>query len=108
MVRFAARAEQMAPQPLAASPGNVRRAMHYLDRTDVARLSARVRDSLAPGGDCLLVHWTGETEYPLSGDEAAERFIAAASDFAAVTRQERSERYRLDLLRVVGEARTPP
>lgn len=81
--------------------------VYYLDPTDVARLAARVRDSLAPGGDCLLVHWTGETNYPLSGDEAAERFIDAASPFAAVTRQERSERYRLDLLRAATGARTP-
>lgn len=73
--------------------------VYYLNRTDVPRLAARVRDALAPGGDCVLVHWTGDTDYPLSGDEAAERFIAAASGFASVTRQERSERYRLDLLR---------
>jgi SAM-dependent methyltransferase len=78
--------------------------VYYLNRADVARLAERVRGSLAPGGDCLLVHWTGDTDYPLSGDEAAERFIAAASPFAAVTRQERSGRYRLDLLR----AGSPP
>ena len=79
--------------------------VYYLDRADVARLAERVRASLAPGGDCLLVHWTGDTDYPLSGDDAAECFIAAAFLFAAVTRQERSERYRLDLLR--AESPTP-
>jgi SAM-dependent methyltransferase len=73
--------------------------VYYFDRADVARLAERVRGTLAPGGDCLLVHWTGDTDYPLSGDDAAESFIAAASRFASVTRQERSERYRLDLLR---------
>lgn len=78
--------------------------VYYLDRADVARLASRMEASLAPDGDCLLVHWTGETDYPLSGDEAAEAFIAAASGFAAVTRQERSGRYRLDLLRRVGAA----
>lgn len=78
--------------------------VYYLDRTDVARLTGLMRRSLAPGGDCLLVHWTGETDYPLSGDDAAECFIAAARPFVAVTRQERSERYRLDLLRAAGAA----
>jgi SAM-dependent methyltransferase len=73
--------------------------VYYLDAADVACLAARVGASLAPGGDALLVHWTGETDYPLSGDEAAERFIAAAAPFAAVMRQRRSERYRLDLIR---------
>jgi SAM-dependent methyltransferase len=72
--------------------------VYYLDAMDVARLAARIGAGLAPGGDVLLVHWTGETDYPLSGDEATERFIAAAS-FADVTRQDRTARYRLDLLR---------
>lgn len=85
--------------------------VYYLDRADVARLAARVGGALAPGGDCLLVHWTGATDYPLSGDEAAECFIAAASGFADITRQERSGRYRLDLLRAVAvdpAAAAPP
>lgn len=82
--------------------------IYYLDRADVSHLAARMGGTLAPGGDCLLVHWTGETDYPLSGDEAAERFIAAASGFATVTWQERSERYRLDLLRAGGTGPVPP
>ena len=56
--------------------------VYYFDRPDVARLADRVRDTLAPGGDCLLVHWIGDTDYPLSGDDAAECFIEAASGFA--------------------------
>ena len=72
--------------------------VYYLDAMDVTRLAAHVGASLAPGGDVLLVHWTGETNYPLSGDEAAECFIAAAP-FADIMRQGRTERYRLDLLR---------
>ena len=54
--------------------------------------------SLAPGGEVLLVHWTGATDYPLSGDAATEAVLAAAP-FAAVMRQSRAEQYRLDLLR---------
>ncbi len=73
--------------------------IYYLDAADVVRLAERVGTSLAPDGDVLLVHWTGETDYPLSGDEAAERFIAATAPFALVTWQSRAERYRLDLLR---------
>lgn len=76
--------------------------VYYLDRADVWRLAARVGGSLAPNGDCLLVHWTGDTDYPLSGDEAAECFLEAAAPFASVSRRERSERYRLDLLRAAG------
>jgi cyclopropane fatty-acyl-phospholipid synthase-like methyltransferase len=73
--------------------------VYYLDAADVAQLAARVGASLAPGGEVLLVHWIGETDYPLSGDEAAERFIRAAGGFARAVLQERAECYRLDLLR---------
>ncbi|KAB1070219.1 class I SAM-dependent DNA methyltransferase [Methylobacterium planeticum] len=79
--------------------------VYYLDAADVGRLVARVRGALEPGGDIVLVHWTGETDYPLSGDEAAELFIAGNRDFAGadafatLERQDRAERYRLDVLR---------
>ncbi|MEN0077090.1 MAG: SAM-dependent methyltransferase [Paracraurococcus sp.] len=71
--------------------------VYYLDTTDLARLASRVAGALHPGGEALLVHWTGETDYPLSGDAAAEGFIAAAG--LPVIRQQRAEAYRLDLLR---------
>jgi hypothetical protein len=45
------------------------------------------------------VHWTGPTDYPLSGDEAAELFIAGVAPFMQVRRQDRTADYRLDLLR---------
>ena len=76
--------------------------VYYLDAADVVRLARHVGGTLAPGGEVLLVHWTGETDYPLSGDEAAERFIAAAAGFAAIARQDRAEGYRLDLLRAAA------
>ncbi len=44
--------------------------VYYLSRHDVGRLAARVTRSLAKDGSVILVHWTGETNYPLSGDEA--------------------------------------
>ncbi|MDO9502667.1 SAM-dependent methyltransferase [Falsiroseomonas sp.] len=73
--------------------------LYYLDRDDLHRLAARTAASLAPGGDILLVHWTGKTDYPLTGDAAAEAFCAALSSQAEVTWQNRADRYRLDLLR---------
>ncbi len=73
--------------------------VYYLTAADVGLLAARVRAALRPGGDVLLVHWTGETDYPLAGDAAAELFIASAGPGVGVLRQARHERYRLDLLR---------
>ena len=54
--------------------------VYYLAPDDVAALAARVRDTLALGGDLVLVHWTGETDYPLSGDEAAELLLREAGE----------------------------
>lgn len=72
--------------------------VYYLAAPDVARLAVRVGGSVRPGSDILLVHWTGETDYPLTGDEAAELFIRDASGYARVVRQDRAESYRLDVL----------
>ncbi|NKE48006.1 methyltransferase domain-containing protein [Roseomonas frigidaquae] len=73
--------------------------LYYLDQDDLARLALRVAESLAPEADILLVHWTGETDYPLTGDAAAEAFCTALSHRADVTWRSRADRYRLDLLR---------
>jgi hypothetical protein len=62
------------------------------------RLADRVAESTTPGSDILLVHWTGLTDYPLSGDEAAEIFIAAIESRASLQRGDRSGEFRLDLL----------
>ncbi|MCJ2082808.1 SAM-dependent methyltransferase [Methylobacterium sp. J-090] len=71
---------------------------YYLDRPDLARLVKRVEGALIPGADIVLVHWLGETHYPLSGDEAAEGFIEGARGFAHVVKQSRTAEYRLDVL----------
>ena len=78
--------------------------VYYLDADDVVSLVDRVRGSLLPGGSVVLVHWTGETHYPLTGDEAAGRFIDGARAFLRVRGQTRSEKYRLDVLVGHGEA----
>ena len=73
--------------------------VYYLDAADVGRLVKRVRGSLRPGGDAVLVHWTGETHYPLTGDEAAELFTEEAAAFMTVVTRSRTAEYRLDVLR---------
>ncbi|WP_395666076.1 class I SAM-dependent DNA methyltransferase [Methylocella sp.] len=72
--------------------------VYYFDRAGVARLAARVRDALAPQGQILLVHWLGETDYPLGADEAVTAFLEASRDFAAPLLRRRQPEYRLDLL----------
>jgi 2-polyprenyl-3-methyl-5-hydroxy-6-metoxy-1,4-benzoquinol methylase len=72
--------------------------VYYLSADDVARLAGRVRAALTPHGDVVLVHWTGETNYPLTGDEAAELFIARVEETAKVVRRDRHRDFRLDVL----------
>ena len=72
--------------------------VYYLSRDDVARLAARVTSSLARGGSVILVHWTGPTNYPLSGDEAAALFIERIGPTCVVERADRYAEFRLDVL----------
>ncbi|WP_237480096.1 SAM-dependent methyltransferase [Lichenibacterium dinghuense] len=71
----------------------------YLGADDVVALAGRVVGSLEPGGDVVLVHWVGKKRGAPSGDEASDRFVAAAGGAAAVLRAERNADYRLDVLR---------
>jgi trans-aconitate methyltransferase len=69
--------------------------LYYLQAPDIALLATQLSEC-APEAGMILVHWTGETNYPLSGDEAAERFIAASG--AHTPRTYRAPKYRLDVL----------
>jgi hypothetical protein len=77
--------------------------LYFLSPDDIARCARQVGGSVLPGAIVLLVNWLGQSDDPCSGDQAAERFIfetSAARTSAALTvaRQDRSARYRLDLL----------
>jgi cyclopropane fatty-acyl-phospholipid synthase-like methyltransferase len=72
--------------------------VYYLNREDVGRLADRVTCSLPRGGSVILVHWTGLTNYPLSGDEAAALFIERIGSTCFVERAERHAEFRLDVL----------
>ncbi|MCJ8142241.1 nodulation S family protein [Ancylobacter sp. A5.8] len=74
--------------------------LYYLDRDDLARLAAQVSGALQPGGAVMMVHWLGETDYPLSGDAAVEHFMRELTRqrSARVVRRSREAEYRLDCL----------
>ena len=72
--------------------------IYYLSREDVARLTSRVTRSLSTGGSVILVHWTGPTDYPLSGDEAVALFIERAGSACVVERADRYAEFRVDVL----------
>lgn len=74
---------------------------YYWDDTDLALAADRLREALASGGDLLLVHWLGPTDYPKSGDEAVEALRARLGDAVREIEAERRAEYRLDLWRRV-------
>ena len=77
--------------------------IYYWSIADLERMAAFADRAVEPGGDMVLVHWTGETDYPLTGDEAAQRFLAATAPFTRVVLQDRAEFYRIDVLRRLGQ-----
>ena len=73
--------------------------LYYLDRPmlDVAAITTLTL--AAPKADIVLVHWLGPTpDYPLTGDAAAEAFIAALTPAARLGAQMRHPSYRIDVL----------
>ena len=72
--------------------------LYFLSYDDIAASVALMRAALEPGGHLLLVHWLGETHYPLSGDEAAESVIERGDGWLDVVHQERMPLYRIDVL----------
>ncbi len=72
--------------------------LYFLSPDDIGRLADRVRGSLLPGATVLLVNWLGQSDDPMTGDQAAERFITATAESLTVMEQARRSRYRLDLL----------
>jgi cyclopropane fatty-acyl-phospholipid synthase-like methyltransferase len=72
--------------------------VYYLSCEDVGCLATSVTRSLAPDGSMILVHWTGSTDYPLSGDEAVAIFIERMGSACVVTRADRYAEFRLDVL----------
>ncbi|MFT4053955.1 MAG: SAM-dependent methyltransferase [Novosphingobium sp.] len=72
---------------------------YYWDDVDLVATGIWLQDHLEPGGDLLLVHWTGETDYPQGGDEVVNKLQAILGKHMSVSIAERHTHYRLDLWR---------
>jgi SAM-dependent methyltransferase len=72
---------------------------YYWGVVDLDRASEWLRGGVAQGGRIILVHYTGETDYPHSGDEAVELLWRDLEGDFVAERTERHDRYRLDLWR---------
>lgn len=70
---------------------------YYWDRDDLVASAAWLGQYVDTGGRVLLVHYTGETDYPMSADEAVDVLMRATGTAFHPCREERHDRYRLDL-----------
>lgn len=73
--------------------------VYYWDARDIRRTGAWLQRSLAPHGHLLLVHWLGETDYPLPTDDAVWKLLEGVAPFTDYVLALRRDRYRLDLVR---------
>lgn len=75
--------------------------LYFLDRADIETLAARLLPVLAPQATVLTVNWTGPTDTPTTGEEAARIFQQAllAGGLCHDTHLQ-AETYRLDRFRL--------
>jgi len=84
---------------------------YYWGWDNLAIAQRKIVEHLEPGGHLLLVHWTPFVDdYPLTGDEVHEEFLAAAEAGNGLRHLigSRHETYRLDLFERDGTATTGP
>ncbi len=79
--------------------------LYYLDAAAIRATAAKAMAAINPAGCILMVHYLGGTDYPMTGDDAANGFTAATGLFP--TLQVRETLYRIDRLDL-PRAASPP
>lgn len=93
-------AQMLVPDQFPAGPFDlilVSEVGYYWSPDDLIRSQTLILENLEPGGQLMLVHWTpAEPDYPLTGDEVHESFLALPG--LRPLHGHRKEQYRLDLM----------
>lgn len=72
--------------------------LYYFSEADLRIVADLCCAALAPGGEMVLCHWLGETDYPLTGCQASDIFAEAVVMRAPSRRILRDDVYRLETL----------
>ena len=78
--------------------------LYYFARTDLRRLAAACVEALDDGGEIILCHWLGETDYPLTGRDASDMFVESVATRRPVRRILHEGIYRLERLSFPGRS----
>jgi len=70
--------------------------LYYFDTADLERVAMLCTAALSPGGEIILCHWLGETDYPLTGAFASECFASAVAIKLPARTRLRDDVYRLE------------
>lgn len=70
---------------------------YYWDRADLMAAGRWLCEHMEEGARVLLVHYTGDTDYPATADEALGTLEHATHELFASRLAERHQQYRLDL-----------
>ncbi len=70
--------------------------LYYFVASDLRHLAERCAEALSSDGEILLCHWLGETDYPLTGQEASELFACHIFSRLPVRTLVRDDVYRLE------------
>jgi SAM-dependent methyltransferase len=70
--------------------------LYYFSKADLEAVANQCRRALAPGGEIVLCHWLGQSDYPLSGSEASTLFGATIVTRVPVRRIFHDDVYRLE------------
>ncbi len=96
-------AQMVVPEQFPAGPFDlilVSEVGYYWEPDDLRKAQELMLERLEPGGHLELVHWTPWVhDYPLTGDEVHESFLALAAEGGPLRRVSgsRAENYRLDV-----------
>ncbi|MGC6398953.1 SAM-dependent methyltransferase [Sphingomonas sp. FW199] len=72
---------------------------YYWSDADLEAAGGFIARALDRGGDILLVHYTGQTDYPQTADNAVQKLWSAIARELTVGVHHRADRYRIDLWR---------
>ena len=71
---------------------------YYWTLSDLDRFAGWLTGALTACGLCTLVHWTGETDFPLTGDQVHDRILDLTRGSLEPRQHFQNEHYRLDVL----------